>query len=48
MCDQQFVNEKHRAMIMIENDPETLLEKFKSYQHPDVDKSAWALNMLNI
>ena len=48
MCDQQFVNEKHRAMIMIENDPETLLEKFKSYQLPDVDKSAWALNMLNI
>ena len=47
MSDQQFVNEKHRAMIMIENDPETLLEKFKSYQHPDVDKSAWALNMLN-
>ncbi len=47
MSDQHFVNEKHRSMIMIENDPETLLAKFKSYQHPDVDKSAWALNLLN-
>ncbi|MCK4558699.1 MAG: TIGR00730 family Rossman fold protein [Calditrichia bacterium] len=47
MSDQHFVNEKHRSMIMVENDPETLLAKFKSYQHPDVDKSAWALNMLN-
>jgi len=47
MSDQHFINEKHREMILIENDPETLLAKFKSYQHPDVDKSAWALNMLN-
>ena len=47
MSDQHFVNEKHRSMIMIENDPETLLAKFKSYQHPDVDKSAWTLNLLN-
>lgn len=47
MSDQHFVNEKHRSMIMVENDPEILLAKFKSYQHPDVDKSAWALNMLN-
>ena len=47
MSDQHFVNEKHRSMIIVENDPETLLAKFKSYQHPDVDKSAWALNMLN-
>jgi uncharacterized protein (TIGR00730 family) len=47
MSNQHFVNEKHRSMIMVENDPETLLVKFKSYQHPDVDKSAWALKMLN-
>ncbi len=47
MSDQHFVNEKHRSMIMIENDPETLLAKFKSYQHPDVDKSAGAINLLN-
>jgi uncharacterized protein (TIGR00730 family) len=47
MSDQHFLNEKHRSMIIVENDPETLLAKFKSYQHPDVDKSAWALKMLN-
>ncbi len=46
MSDQHFVNKKHREMIFIENDPNTLLTKFKSYQHPDVDKSAWALDLL--
>ena len=47
MSNQKFVNEKHRSMIIIEKDPEKLLAKLKSYQHPDVDKSAWALNLLN-
>lgn len=47
MSDQHFVNKKHREMILIENDPEVLIAKFKSYQHPDVDKSAWALDMLD-
>ena len=47
MSDQEFVNTKHREMIFIEKEPEILLEKFKSYQHPDVDKSAWALKLIN-
>jgi len=46
MSDQHFVNKKHREMIFIEDDPNTLLSKFKTYQYPDVDKSSWALDLL--
>jgi uncharacterized protein (TIGR00730 family) len=47
MSAEEFVNVKHREMIFIEEEPDVLLEKFKSYQHPNVDKSAWALDLLN-
>jgi hypothetical protein len=47
MSDQHFINQKHREMIVIENDPDVLLTKMKSFDHPQVDKSAWALNLLN-
>lgn len=46
MSDQEFVDKGHRDMIFIENDPDMILKKFKSYQHPDVDKTTWALNLL--
>ena len=46
MSDQNFIDEKHRAMIIMEEYPELLLTKIKSYRHQEVDKSAWALNML--
>jgi uncharacterized protein (TIGR00730 family) len=47
MSEQHFVNIEHRKMIYIERDPLVLLEKFKTFQYPDVDKSAWALGLLN-
>jgi uncharacterized protein (TIGR00730 family) len=46
MSDQNFIDENHRSMIIMEKDPDILLTKIKSYAHPEVDKSAWALNML--
>jgi hypothetical protein len=46
VSDQDFVNKKHREMLFIENKLEDLLAKFKTYQHPDVDKSIWAHNLL--
>ena len=46
MRDQNFISEKHRSMIIIEENPEELLIKIKSYKHQDIDKSTWALNML--
>jgi len=33
-------------MIIIEENPEILLNKFKDYKHQNIDKSAWALDML--
>jgi uncharacterized protein (TIGR00730 family) len=47
MSDQHFVNQKHRDMIFFERDPDILLAKFNTFQYPKVDKSAWALNLLN-
>jgi uncharacterized protein (TIGR00730 family) len=47
MSDQHFVNKKHRDMIFVEKDPDILLAKFNTFQYPKVDKSAWALNLLN-
>lgn len=46
MRDQNFISEKHRSMIIIEENPEGLLTKIKSYKHQDMDKSTWALDML--
>jgi uncharacterized protein (TIGR00730 family) len=47
MSDQEFVDKGHRDMIFIEKDPDMILKKFKSYQHPNIDKTAWALELLN-
>lgn len=46
MSDQNFIDEKHRSMIVIEENPEILLNKIEEYKHVEVDKSAWALDML--
>jgi uncharacterized protein (TIGR00730 family) len=43
MVSQQFVDEDHRRMIMIEKDPKVLLERFATYQPPTGDKAARAL-----
>jgi len=43
MVQEQFVIEAHRAMIMIEKDPDVLLKRFDSYVPPTSDKAAWAL-----
>ncbi len=47
LVDQQFVEREHGAMLLIEEDPETLLAKFETYRHPTADKAAWALQMNN-
>jgi len=46
MSDQNFIDKKHRSMIIMDENPDVLLSKIKSYTHPEVDKSVWALNML--
>jgi len=36
--DQQFVKEAHRPMIMMDEDPDALLDRFETYQAPRVRK----------
>ena len=44
---QQFVENDHRQMIIIENEPIKLIERFRSYFPPVTDKAKWALKMNN-
>ena len=44
---QQFIEAVHRDMMLVDEDPETLLEKFESYRPPTASKAAWALQMTN-
>jgi hypothetical protein len=45
--EEKFIEQEHRAMIIIDDDPESLLEKFNNYEPPKVDKAKWVLEMLN-
>ncbi len=43
MVNQEFLMPENRQMIIVEDDPVILLDKFKSYTPPKVDKAEWAL-----
>ncbi len=42
---EQFVDPAHRALLMVDSDPERLVERFRSYEPPTVDKAQWALGL---
>lgn len=41
--EQQFVKSEYRAMVLVDENPEGLLQKFAVYQSPKIDKAAWIL-----
>lgn len=43
--DQAFIKPEHRALLLVENDPQTLLAKMESFVVPHMDKVAWALQV---
>jgi uncharacterized protein (TIGR00730 family) len=43
--DQQFIEPEHRSMILVDEQPAALLEQFRCYQPPTVDKAKWALRL---
>jgi uncharacterized protein (TIGR00730 family) len=43
--EQKFVKSEYRAMVLVDEDPERLLEKFAAYQPPKIDKAAWILQL---
>ena len=42
---EQFLPSQHRSMLMVDENPAALLDKFETYQPPVADKAAWALQM---
>ncbi|HSV85443.1 MAG TPA: TIGR00730 family Rossman fold protein, partial [Levilinea sp.] len=42
---EQFVDDEHRAMLIMEQNPERLLDRFAAYRHPSGDKAAWTLRL---
>ncbi|NQU64503.1 MAG: TIGR00730 family Rossman fold protein [SAR324 cluster bacterium] len=44
---QQFIEDDHRRMIIVEHDPFLMIERFRSYTPPVADKAKWALKMSN-
>ncbi len=47
VMNQQFMEPEHRSMILVDEDPEALLDKFAVYRPPQVDKAEWILKMSN-
>ena len=45
--DRGFLEPEHRDIILIDDNPEGLLRKLKSYVPRDTDKAKWALKMMN-
>ena len=44
--DQQFIGGIHRGLILMDENPEVLLDKFAGYQAPHVDKGAWVRHLM--
>ena len=42
-----FIETAHREMILIDESPDDLLNKFEAYQAPQTNKAAWVLQMNN-
>ena len=43
---ENFIVPEHRAMIIIDSDPDSLLDKFLKYEPPVIDKAKWILGMM--
>jgi uncharacterized protein (TIGR00730 family) len=44
---QKFIDRGHRRMLLVDNNPLSLLKKFEAYRPPVTDKARWALNFKN-
>jgi len=45
LSDDQFIAPEHKSMLMVDNSPEGLLERFREYTPPRVDKAKRALKL---
>ena len=44
--EENFIVPEHRAMIIVDDDPDSLLDKFSKYEPPIIDKAKWILGMM--
>jgi uncharacterized protein (TIGR00730 family) len=42
---EKFVEMEHRCMILIDEDPDRLIQRFALYRPPTVDKAKWVLQL---
>jgi len=42
---EQFLQSQHRSMLVMDESPAALLDRFEAYQPPVADKATWALQM---
>lgn len=45
--NEKFVELEHRSMILMDENPERLLQKFETYRPPTIDKAKWVLKLSN-
>jgi len=45
--DQNFIQERYKSLVLVDDDPEKLLEKIKAFVPVQVDKARWALEILD-
>lgn len=43
--EEGFLQEEHRAMLVVEEDPEELVERLQAYRHLKIDKTRWILDL---
>ncbi len=46
--DQMFIDQTIRSMILIDNKADSLLDKFRDYTAPKIDKAKWTLKMASV
>ncbi|MCB0195385.1 MAG: LOG family protein, partial [Anaerolineae bacterium] len=44
-AQEKFVDTQNLAMILVDDNPTALLQKFERYQPPRIDKVGWALGL---
>jgi len=44
--EQQFIDAAHRALLLVDDSPEALLDKLVSWKPPAVDKATWATRLM--
>jgi len=45
IADEKFIEQAHRDMVFIDENPYSLLKRFEVFEPPDVDKAKWAIEM---